>query len=468
MISGRGMSVARSVGATYKAAGPGRYPLEALGRVLYTANQKPHIIKGRVLWGLPCQTRANIRTALDDTQARGFNAVLWYAPVQTNSGVIAAPTSGDGHLPFTHRLSGAAWDGTTWGNANTAPDFTTPNESYWTFIDQTLIDCEHRGLLSLFFPAYLGYDGSQDGLRYAMEANGTTKMEDYGAWIGARYASYPNILWMIGGDYETLTSGESDAHEAWVTGLKSVVKVSSLISGLPGPQRISTDQAEMTDHVTANGSYSFTTETQHHARRAYAYATPAMPSYMVESPYDEAGADGDNSNPNAVQPCRKFAWWGSIGSVGGYLMGNTYTWRGTTSPNWLDHLDTQTDNDCERLNAFIESYTNWYTLRPNGLNGCPTLITAGGGTSTTSSNYVTAALSSDAALLVAYRPPDHSGTTTFDMSVMAGSTLIRFFDPTDGTYTTEGTGISNSGTRVITWPGTNDAGDTDWALVMTA
>lgn len=444
-----------------------QFPLRVSGRDLLTSFGTPFTIKGRVLWGLPTLTRVNTRLVLDDTRDKGFNAVLIYAPIQTNSGVIGSPTSGDGSLPFTHRLSGAAWDGSTWGNANTAPDFETPNEPYWDFIDQTLTDCANRKLLVTWFPAFIGYDGSQDGLRYAMEANGATKMEAYGEFIATRYQSYSNILWLIGGDYEAMTGGEAAAHEGFVQGLKSVVGASRLISGLPGPQRIATDQSEMTDHLTVNASYSFTTETQKQARRAYAYADPVMPAFMIESPYDEAGSDGDNTNPNAAQPCRKFIYWGAIGSVGGYIMGNTYVWRCTTSPDWRDHLDTQTTLDCERLNAFITSYSNWSDLRPSGLASGPTLVTAGGNTDD-DEDYVSAACTPDGTLWVGYRPPDHTGTITVDMSVMAGASLIRFFDPTDGTYITEGTDIAASGTREITFPGDNDAGDTDWVLVMTA
>jgi hypothetical protein len=132
-----------------------------------------------------------------------------------------------------------------------------------------------------------------------------------------------------------------------------------------------------------------------------------MPAFLLEEPYDEEGPDGNNVNPNAIQPVRRFQYWGWLTTIGGYISGNGYIWP-FRSPDWQKHLDTQGAFDMERLNKFIKSIT-WWKLVPSGLAGMKTLITAGGNIST-DSDYVAAAATYEGTLLVAYIPPSHNGS----------------------------------------------------------
>ena len=59
------------------------------------------------------------------------------------------------------------------------------------------------GMEVFLFPAYLGYDdgGSHEEGWYAeVNANGPTKMYQYGKYLGQRYKDYKNIIWVMGGD----------------------------------------------------------------------------------------------------------------------------------------------------------------------------------------------------------------------------------------------------------------------------
>jgi Putative collagen-binding domain of a collagenase len=50
---------------------------------------------------------------------------------------------------------------------------------------------------------------------------------------------------------------------------------------------------------------------------------------------------------------------------------------------------------------------------------------------------------------------------------MAGSTTARWFDPTNGTFTSiSGSPFANTGSHSFTPPGNNSAGDADWVLVL--
>jgi len=181
----------------------------------------------------------------------------------------------------------------------------------------------------------------------------------------------------------------------------------------------------------------------------------------LEEPYDEEGPDGLGRNENATQPVRRFQWWGWLSTIGGYISGNGYVWP--FRADWRNHLDTQGSRDMARLNAFIVSIP-WYSLVPSGLGGMRTLITAGG--SNLDADDVAASATPQGTLLVAYIPPDHSGSITVDMGAMGGPSRARWFDPTSGTYTSIGSGLVNSGTRAFTPPGNNSVGQKDWTLVL--
>ncbi len=313
------------------------------------------------------------------------------------------------------------------------------------------------------FPAYVGHLGGDQGWMQEMVANGATKMQSYGAWIATRYQNQKNLVWMMGGDLGNFDPPQLNVESALFTGLRSVMGQQSVFfSAEWDSESIATDQTTFGVDMTLNGVYSWSGDVSNHGRRAYAY-TPVEPAFLLEEPYDQEGPDGNGVNPNATQPVRRFPWWGWLSTIGGYVSGNGYVWP-FRAPDWSNHLDTQGSRDMTRLNAFMGSIA-WYKLVPSGLNGMRTLITAGG-SCVSCSDYVAAAATFDGTLLVAYVPPDHSGSITVDMGAMSGPSQARWFDPTSATYNSIGTGLPNTGTRVFTPPGDNDAGDGDWVLMI--
>ena len=441
-------------------------------RYLVDQNDTPFPIMGRTAWFITSLSVADYRTFVDDTAARGYSAieisVITHDPRGNNP-----PFGGNGALPFLNRLNGTSWNGAlTYGNINNeAPNFTTPNEAYWSAVDGLLAYCESKGILVFMFPAYVGYAGGDQGWMQEMVANGTNRMQIYGAWIATRYKDQKNLVWMMGGDMGTgsnpFNTAQTSVENALLTGLKSVAgQQSVLFSAEWNQQSISTDQVTFGSSMTLNGAYSWTGDVNSHGRRAYAYS-PVEPAFLLEGPYDEEGPDGNAGNPSAIQPVRRFQWWGWLSTIGGYISGNGYIIRFRTNDatvDWRNHLDTQGTRDMTRLNNFMGSIA-WYNLVPSGLNGMRTLVTAGGST-VSSSSYVSAAATPDGTLMVAYIPPAHTGPITVDMAALSGPARARWFDPTSAAYTDIGTGLTNTGTRVFTIPGNNSAGAADWVLVL--
>jgi hypothetical protein len=227
------------------------------------------------------------------------------------------------------------------------------------------------------------------------------------------------------------------------------------------------DNADFGNEMTLNASYTWELRVPvpYIARKAYAH-TRVMPSFLLEEPYDEEGPDGNNYNPNATQPVRRFQWWGWLSTIGGYISGNGYVWQ-FVDPVWQQHLNTQAALDMSRLNRFIRSI-DWWRLIPSGLNGMETLIENAENIDT-SAAYVSAAATKDGSLLVAYVPPAHKGSITVNMKILADKMYAYWFDPTTGVVTSvSDTPFGNKTFLSFTPPGKNSQGEDDWVLVLSA
>ena len=436
-------------------------------RYLVDKDNKPFPILGRTAWFIISQPESGYKKFLKNTIEHGHNAiemaVITHWPMGNH-----APFSGNGEMPFVKRLNGRPWDGKLSYDSIKiqAPDFNTPNEKYWSFVDRFLEYCESQGVLVFMFPAYVGWNGEEQGWMRELVANGPTKVEAYGAWIATRYKSRRNIVWMLLGDMGHFNAEQKSAEAALIKGLKSVesqLSVQYTAESFSGQN--SADNVDFGHEMTLNASYTWELKTPvpYIARKAYAH-DPVMPSFLLEEPYDEEGPDGNNYNPNATQPVRRFQWWGWLSTIGGYISGNGYVWQ-FVDPIWQQHLNTQAALDMSRLNQFIRSI-NWWELIPSGLNNMPTLI-IDPGNADTSAAYVSAAATPNGSLLVAYVPPIHQGSVTVNMEVMPANVFGYWFDPTNGKYfPARDSSSENRGARTFTTPGKNSRGERDWVLLL--
>ncbi len=167
------------------AAAPPAFPLKLgpQGRTLVDGNGVPFLIHGDTPWSLTHNLvfEEAVRY-LEDRQARGFNALMVSVPdAYDPDGKASYPPDRYGHLPF-----------------EAEDDWTRPVEAYWSHVDRVLRRTEEMGFLLLLAPAYLGC--CNDGYYDQMKRNGPGKMRAYGRWLGRRYASLRNLVWVHGGD----------------------------------------------------------------------------------------------------------------------------------------------------------------------------------------------------------------------------------------------------------------------------
>src|SRR6266487_6977369 len=322
------------------------YPLKKSmdGRYLVDQNNIPVPILGRTAWFVISLPVSGYQTFISNTVSHAYNSiemhVLNHDPRGNNP-----PFNGNGDMPFLKRLNGSDWDGSlTYTDPGTqAPDLTTPNEAYWKYVDTFLSYCESRGIEVFFFPALAGYDGGNQGCMQELLANGASKSQAYGNWIATRYKNQKNIVWMLLGDMGNFTAAQKEVEGALITGLKNVAgQLSTEYSAEANSGQNSADQRDFGDQMTLNGTYTWTIKDMSVpklGRIAYSHK-PVMPAYLLEEPYDQEGPDGNNYNPSAIQPVRRFQWEGWLSTIGGYISGNGYIWS-FISPYWQKHMDTK-------------------------------------------------------------------------------------------------------------------------------
>src|SRR5262249_18773427 len=160
----------------------------------------------------------------DDRRAKGFNTLLIELYEHTTASAFGVATL-DGQRPFTNALPGSTY-----------PDFSAPNDAYFAHVEEVVAAAAARGFLVLFTPAYLGYQGGAEGWYQEMIANGTARLTTFGNYLGKRFAKYPNVMWVDGGDYnppdKTLTRAVANGIKVFDTRHLHTVHAGDGTSGL--------------------------------------------------------------------------------------------------------------------------------------------------------------------------------------------------------------------------------------------
>ena len=462
-------------------------------RYLQDAKGAPFPILGDAGWEASHNTdRAGQRVYIADRVSRGFNSVLAIT-IDHKSTVNKPPRDFAGNLPFSKRLDGQAYtgspNGTTSANGSSlqyaadpyheikaeAPDLTYPGPAYWTQLDGFISDCASQGVAVFLFPAYVGFGGGDEGWMKEMIANDAiagaggfagqgwadakkSKLWNYGAWLAQHYATSPNIVWVLGGDFGiggngTFSTVQAAAVNSLIAGMKSVsAQQSTLWTAHWARPSLATDVAQFTSLIDLQSVYVNALASAQ-TRAGYA-STPTKPTFEIEDYYEGNSAGGG-------EPNRRYQWWSFLGAIAGKFSGNEALWPFPS--NWKSQLDSVGARDMAKMNAFIRSIP-WQTLVPSGLGGAKQIVTANGGVAG-NADYVACAESSS--LVVCYVPPAWAlGKFTIDSTVLSAPYRARWFNPASGGYTDESSNIPNTGTHSFTPAGNNGSSFGDWVLVL--
>lgn len=436
-------------GLTVPDGGPpptGLFPLTvaADGSSLVAHDGSPFLLHGEAAWSLIVQlSTSDAMQYLADRRTRGVNAIIVNLIEHFYS--ERPPQNSVGAAPFTTR-----------------GDFSTPNEAYFAHADQVIDLAASQGIAVLLFPSYLG-KGVEEGWREEMTAMGAVagapKCASYGAFLGQRYASKKNIIWVWGGD-ETPT-GEPEVEtclKAIRDGILGAAGTGTLSSGHWEPESTSRDEPAFASALSLVGVYTYK-DILAPCQRAR-NTTPRKPVFLFETCYEN---ETYNSCGGTAAEIRRRQWWGLLGCGAGEISGNNPIWL--FDSGWPQALTSAGSNSQVRLVTLARS-VRWQTLALDNA-----LIVADNGTGYAE---VAAARTTDAGDMqaVIYFPPDlgpaipSPAIVTVDLARMQGAVTATWHDPSAVRSMPAGTGLT--GRHAFSKPGKNAGGDTDWVLVLTS
>ena len=472
--SATGVVTAATTSSTFplKVSSNGRYLETASGAAWLMVGDSPQSLIGDL-----SESKADAYFA--DRESHGFNAVWINLICAAYTACNSDGTTYDGIAPFTNSCGGGCP-----GNY----DLADPNPTYFARAHQYVADAEADGIEVILDPIETsGCQGSWDAT-LKNNGNGTVGSGNpdyaYGAYLGNEFKDLPNVMWQSGNDFQCYTNSTYDADALSVAeGIQSTDP--SAIQSLElaycsgggdtciGYSSLDDTTDNWTGVLTLNESYTYSPM---YAEDLHAYnQSPTMPMILGESNYEDeqnGGTDGcnDPSTGASLRNCRLAEWWTMTSGGAGQLYGHHLSWQITNSTS-LSSLDTAGVTELGYQTTLLNGLGEWYNLVPDQSH---TLVTAGRGScpstgSIVGVNCVTAAETPDKTLALAYLP-DPGGTLstiTVNLAQMAGSTTARWFDPTNGTFTSiSGSPFTNSGSHSFTPPGNNSAGDADWVLVL--
>jgi hypothetical protein len=288
------------------------------------------------------------------------------------------------------------------------------------------------------------------------------KSREYGRYLGERYRSFDNIVWMSGNDFQSWADpADDEVVEAVAQGIRDTDPRHIHTVELDYPVSGSLDDPAWAPLIQLNASYTYYPT---YAEVLKDYDRPqAPPTFLVEANYEfEHNAD-DEGTPEIL---RRQEYWSLLGGAAGQFYGNHWTWP--FLDGWQDHLDTTGSIQMAHVVSLF-GRRPWFDLTPDQDHS---VVTDGYGTyaddgALGDNDYLTAARTPDGALVMAYLPTRR--TVIVDMSALGAPAFASWYDPSAGVYTAvKGSPLPNLGSRSFTPPGPNADGDDDWVLVLDA
>ncbi len=433
--------LADSEAADAAASGMPHYPIKvsANGRYLVDQDGAPFLMAGDAPQSLIVNlSESDADMYFADRQANGFNSVWINLLCDDYTGGRTDGTTYDGIAPFA-----------------TPGDLSTPAETYFARADDMIRLAAKYGLTVFLDPAETG------GWLGALTANGTTKDRAFGQYVGNRYRSFDNIVWMSGNDFQSWRTASDDAAATSVAlGIKDVDSRHIQTVELDYLTSSSSDDPNWLPIIGIDAAYTYF-PTYAQVLKSYE-RTNALPVFLVEGVYEfESNSQAHQATTNTL---RRQEYWTDLSGATGQLYGNHYTW--TFTSGWKSMLSSPGAKQMRFLDAFFAG-RRWYDLVPDTTHA---VVTSGYGTFTNmghvdDSDYVTAASTPDGAFVAAYMPT--SRAITVDLTKLRGAARAQWYDPSSGQYgAIAGSPFANTAAHTFTPAGTNADGDGDWVLVL--
>lgn len=383
--------------------------------------------------------------------------------------------------PKICRKDGATFDGIV--PFVTDGDLSTPNPEYFSRVYQIIRLAAASRIVVFLDPI------ETSGWLSILRTNGTGKAFAYGRFLGGRYESLPNIIWMSGNDFQSWRDTRDDALvQAVARGIRSADPAHLQTVELNYPTSGSLDDPSWAPLIDLDAAYTYFPT---YAQTLTEYNRPDhKPVFMVEAAYEFEHLPGTDGG--ATENLRKQEYWSMLSGAAGQLYGSAVTWR--LEAGWQSHLDTPGALQLHYMkNLFAPR--RWYDLVPDQTH---TILISGYGSmseragnvafyigsrarhgirlfncvknhtgwgSVTYNDFAPAAATQDGTLVIAYIPSIRP--LVVEMSTLRGPIRARWYDPTDGSYhDVAGSPFAATDAKEFDPPGKNAEGDGDWVLLL--
>jgi hypothetical protein len=397
---------------------------------------------------------AEIDQYLADRESRGFNAI--WVMATDNTYQTNPPNNFYGFPPY---------DGA---------DFTNEDANYWANVDYIVSQASTHNITVFLIPFFVG-EGTglgpgSGGYAGSLLAASDSTVTAFGTWIGDRYKSDNNIVWLLGGDSKPSISGLYAKINVFGTAL-AAADPNHLIAleacgagdcatyGMNSVQAFQAAGLAVPSWLTLNWAYPDLDATAGAANAIY-NQTPFLPPLCGENFYELEHSITElqvrfEMYTEILSGCYAGRIFGS-GAIWGFDSPHGASCCTSGSPTWQSQLSSPGSVAMSWQGKLFSSREHWL-LVPDVSH---TVVTAGYGSGLT---LTTAARTSDGQTIIAYIPNGNATTITVDMAKITSSTgTVQgwWFNPTSAATTSLGT-FPNSGTQNFTASNSND-----WVLVL--
>ena len=419
----------------------------------------PILFVGEDLWCLAANAGAwgNYQTALDtyftQRSAQGYNLV--------ETSLFSANFNNNAYVNAT----GQDWDG-TWPFTTTSNPSSGLNSTFWARRDYMFSSAAAHGFTVCVSITGPNLEGASTNICRAWT---NTQWSDLGTALGTRYASTPNIVWIVGDDYfdtyntqlsalRTALRAAGDTHLLTIQYNQESTSRSAISDGSLKAWRANADYNWV---YTYNPSYAG-------IDRAFAEvpsAGSAIPAAWCDGNFLATGGLTGFVAPADYSLERRMIWWALSEGARGFATGDNevYPWDSTSAG--LVTSKTFYSGQVPAIVSTVKALPGWWLLQPDTTS---VLVTAGRGTKYTGAapyvsntdTWVTASRVSDGSLALIYM--SSPTTITIDQTKMVSGYTATWVDPASGATSSATPGTTYNSTA----KGNNSAGDTDWALIL--
>jgi hypothetical protein len=329
-----GASVARAdVAGPLKVSSDGRHFVDRGG--------KPFFWLGDTAWPLFVEyPKATAEAYLKNRGQKGFNVI---------QAVLAWTHGGSGFEKAKFPMANV-FGQKVWSN----DDPSTPNEAFFKHVDHLVDFANRQGLVLAILPTWGFYVNNAKTVT-------TANARAYGRWLGARYKSAANVIWVLGGD--RIATGFEEVWRLMAAGVRDGDGGAHLITYHPCGWRSSAQYFHDEKWLDFNMIETWTEWAKvYPAVLSDTLLSPRKPVVLGEGAYE----NGPEYPQGPITPLlvRRQAWW-TVMAGGFHTYGQDQLWR--MNPGWDKTFDTPGAGHVAKMKEIVSARPWWNLVPDQGL-----------------------------------------------------------------------------------------------------